>query len=145
MNMVDIPFAMSDASSQAYFSAGVQMILGLDALAFARNRKINGGDFTRSFHQGVLIQAAHAAVGTTDIIELPNLVKTLYDWTWTNMEIEDVFTLAATGFLIDPTTVGNLVLPGVVRTRSGQSVVLLDEARMAEVFEDLADGAIAPE
>jgi LCP family protein required for cell wall assembly len=142
---VDIPFAMADSSSAAYFSAGVQKLLGLEALAFARNRHINGGDFTRSFHQGVIIQAALAAVQAGDILQLPALIQTLFDWTWTDMSIEEVFTLGATAYLIDPASVDNVVLDGRVTTRAGASVVVLDEANTDAVFADLADGSLDDE
>ncbi len=50
---IDIPFDMAERKSKAYFSAGLQLIDGQQALAFARNRTLSGGDFTRSFHHGV--------------------------------------------------------------------------------------------
>ncbi len=55
--LVDVPFAMNDPKSSADLSAGEQRLMGQDALAFSRNRSIQGGDFTRSFHQGMVIAA----------------------------------------------------------------------------------------
>ncbi|MCU0281881.1 MAG: LCP family protein, partial [Acidimicrobiia bacterium] len=48
---VEVPFAMNDPKSSAFLSAGLQLLLGQDALAFSRNRSISGSDFTRSYHQ----------------------------------------------------------------------------------------------
>ena len=51
--VVDVPFAMSDEASRAFFEPGVQTLDGDNALAFARNRHdLPAGDFGRSENQG---------------------------------------------------------------------------------------------
>jgi LCP family protein required for cell wall assembly len=141
---VDVPFSMAEPKSKAYLDAGLQILDGPNALAFSRNRSIRGGDFTRSFHQGMVILGALTDAATRGIEALPDLVKTLTEYTWTDLTPAQLLTLGAVAFEIDPLQVGNLVLPGNVTTRSGASVVVLDEAVDA-IFDDLADGWLSPE
>ncbi len=54
---VDVPFPMNDPKSGAIFPAGTVRMDGGAALAFARNRSVAGGDFTRTQDQGILILA----------------------------------------------------------------------------------------
>ena len=59
--VVDVPFAMSDEASRAFFEPGVQTLDGDNALAFARNRHdLPSGDFGRSEDQGLLMVSALA-------------------------------------------------------------------------------------
>lgn len=140
---LDIPFAMAEPKSDAYFSAGVQFVDGADALAFARNRTIEGGDFTRQFHHGVIMQWAIAAVQTRDITELPPLLETLTSHTWTDLPPGDLLTFGALVWELSPFDVTNLVVEGDQARRDGAAVVVLRESAF-EVFRDLADGPITP-
>ncbi len=141
--VVDVPFAMNDDLAQAYLSRGLQRLFGADALGFSRVRHITGGDFTRSYHQGVVMLAALNGVLERDITALPALVHIIYARAWTNLSLGDVLTLAAGAFEIDPTTVDNIVLPGELAVaEGGAAVVLLDEAGTDAIFEDVADGVI---
>ena len=139
---VDVPFAMNEPKAQAYLSAGPQTLDGADALGFSRNRTLNGGDFTRSFHQGVVILGAMQGALDRGLLELPGMVRILSNTTFTDLSLEDLVTLAATAFAIDPDAVENIVLQGIVTTRAGASVVVLNEADADAVFEDLADGVL---
>ncbi len=139
---VDVPFAMAEPKSQAYLSAGLQTLFGSDALAFSRNRTLTGSDFTRSFHQGLVIMAALDGVLERNITLLPPLLSILMEFTWTDLSLEDLMTVAAGAFLLDPTLIGNDVLPGVITTRSGASIVDLTDG--AEVmFRDMDDGSLS--
>ena len=139
---VDVPFAMADRNAKAYLSAGLQLLVGSDVLAFSRNRNIADGDFRRSLHQGVVIDAAlgkvQAEFGPHD---LPGLLAVLLEFTWTDLDAESLLTLAAGAFELDPASIPNIVLPGFPTTRSEQFVVLLDEG-VAGVFADLEDGVL---
>lgn len=140
--VVDVPFGMAEPLSEAYLSKGIQLLWGANALAFSRNRHINGGDFTRSFHQGVVILAGLADILERDITALPELVRILLNRTWTDMSLGDVLTLAATAFEIDPTRVTNVVLPGRSKMVRGSSFVILDVAGRFAVFGGLDDGIL---
>lgn len=139
--MVDVPFAMADESSSAYFEAGVQEMWGRFALAFSRNRHLRGGDFTRSLHQGLVILARLRRVLDSEFSTLPLLTSALVKHTWTDLSLEQLVTLGAGAFLLDPTKIGNEVLPGRVATRGGASVVLLSSGA-EELFRDLDDGVL---
>jgi len=143
--VVDVPFGMAEQHSQAYLSKGVQRLWGANALAFSRNRHLTGGDFTRSYHQGLVMLGALDAVSTEGITVLPGLLSILGKFTWTNLELGDLLTLAATTYEIDPATVVNVVLDGTVTTISGASVVVLDDDANTLVFADATDGVLTPE
>lgn len=140
---VDVPFRMSDEDSEAYLEPGPQVLNGGPALAFSRNRHIPGGDFTRSFHQGVVIQAVVSGSQSMGVERLPGLLALLSEHTWTDLSARRLLQLGAIVFEIDPGAVGNVVLPGAVGTAGGASVVRLTSGAEA-VFEDLADGVILP-
>ncbi len=139
---VDVPYGMAEFKSQAYLSAGLQTLFGLDALAFSRNRTIPGGDFSRQFHGGLVILAALDGVLERNITVLPALLGTLMQFTWTDLSLEDLLTVAAGGFLLDADLVGNDVLPGVVATRGGASIVDLTEGA-EDMFRDMDDGSLS--
>jgi LCP family protein required for cell wall assembly len=138
---IDVPFAMADASSGAYFKAGVQEMWGRWALAFSRNRHLRGGDFTRSLHQGLVILARLNGAIDSGFSMLPWLVSGLVKNTWTDLSLEQILTLGAGALLLDPDNVGNKVLPGRVATRAGASVVLIADSA-EELYRDLDDGML---
>jgi LCP family protein required for cell wall assembly len=142
---VDVPFGMADDKSNAYLSAGLQWLFGYDALAFSRNRTIPGGDFTRSFHHGVLMQGALTAIQERGILDLPFLLKVLTSRAWTDLTPEQLLTVAAGAYELDPALVGNVVLEGTIATRGGASVVDLDAEFAAATWADVADdGMLTP-
>ncbi len=142
--MVDVPFAMAEEKSKAYLSAGLQLLLGSDALAFSRNRHLSGGDFTRSRHQGLVILAGLVGVQERGILELPALLQILMDHGWTDLSAENLLTLAAGAYELDPAAVPNLVLPGTVGTASGGASVVFLGSDAEEIFRDLEDGVVTP-
>lgn len=143
---IDIPFAMNDDDANAFLSAGLQVLKGGDMLAFSRNRHINGGDFTRSFHHGVVMQAVLTGIQAQGVERLPQLIAILSADTWTDLTSAQLLQLGAIAFELDPATVGNLVLPGSVGSAAGgASVVRLSEAEANAIFEDFADGVVSEE
>ncbi len=140
---LDIPFAMAEEKSQAYFSAGVQHLNGEEALAFARNRTIQGGDFTRQFHHGVIMQWAMVAVQAGGIEDLPRLLELLTTHTWTDLPAGDLLTLGALTYELEPFEVPNVVVEGDNASRGGAAVVVLRDSAF-EVFASLAETPYAP-
>jgi len=138
---VDVPFRMADDSSNAFLDAGLQVLKGGDALAFSRNRHISGGDFTRSRHQGIVIEAGLTGAQGMGIGKLPKLLRLLSADTWTDLSAAQLLQLGAIAYELDPAAVGNAVLPGSVGTTNGASVVYLSPDADA-VFEDLIDGVV---
>jgi len=137
----DVPFAMAEPKSQAFFAAGLQLFGGADALAFARNRTLSGGDFTRSYHHGLLMVAALRKVEALGIADLPRLLELLVEFTWTDLSAEQLLTLAASAYELTPDTLPNVVADGRVGTAGSASVVYLTEAAFT-TFGDLADGVL---
>jgi len=117
-------------------------MLGLSPMGLDDDlRHLRGGDFTRSLHQGMVILARLDRVLDGDFTQLPHLVAALAKHTWTNLTLEQLVTLGAGAYLLDPSEVGNAVVPGSVATRGGASVVLLSE-RAEDYYRDLDDGVL---
>ncbi len=138
---IDIPFAMNEPKSKAYFEAGRQMIDGAQALAFARNRTLAGGDFTRQFHHGVIMQWGLFAVQGKGIEQVPHHLELLTKHTFTDLEATNLLQLTAALFYLEPFEIPNLVVPGTPGWAGEASVVYLDEGA-GDIFEDLADGVL---
>ncbi len=138
---LDIPFAMAEEKSQAYFSPGVQHLTGEEALAFARNRTIQGGDFTRSLHHGVIMQWAMVAVQSRGIEDLPRLLEMLTTHAWTDLPAGDLLTIGALIFELEAFEVPNMVVEGDNASRGGAAVVVLRETAF-EVFTSLAEAPV---
>jgi LCP family protein required for cell wall assembly len=138
---VDVPFGMAEPKSQAYLSAGVQILWGANALAFARNRTIPNGDFRRSLHQGLIIGGALDKVQSFGPLDLPPLLSMLREFTWTDLDGGELLTAAAGAFELDAATVPNLVLPGSITVRGGASVVELADGAY-EILAGLDDGIV---
>lgn len=141
---IDLPYSFrSGIEGWANFVAGLQELDGERALQLARIRKtLPRGDFDRSFHQGLIMAAALVQVQDRGIHELPDLLATLLEHTWTDLPADRLLAIAASTYELDPSAVPNVVAPGTVGSAGGASVVFLgDDA--AALFEDLADGVIA--
>jgi LCP family protein required for cell wall assembly len=141
--VVDVPFGMAEPKSNAFLSRGVQRLFGEKALGFSRNRRITGGDFTRSLHQGMVILGALDGVLEQDVTQIPTLLTILQDFTWTNLSLGDLLNLATIAYTMDPANVSNQVLQGTVQNKvAAGSVVVLNEDAATAIFEDLEDGVI---
>jgi LCP family protein required for cell wall assembly len=137
--VVNVPFSMSNSAGS--LAGGQQRLWGANALWFARNRSLNGGDFTRSEDQGRIILGALDGALAKDILGLPDLLALLSQYTWTDLSPEALLTMAAGAYEIDPAAVTNTVLPGRVATINGASVVVLDDSDES-IYRDLDDGVL---
>ncbi|GAA2014653.1 LCP family protein [Brevibacterium samyangense] len=111
------------------------------ALMYVRERKtLSGGDFDRSFHQGIaLLGFAGAALGKgpTGLVDSLSLVDPHVE---TNVSAEDMLTFAAWTYRVDLAQVGHDVPDAPYGTSSdGQSILVNDDGVKA-VFEDFSDG-----
>ncbi|HSJ71116.1 MAG TPA: LCP family protein, partial [Acidimicrobiia bacterium] len=123
------------------FSSGEQTLNPTRLLDFARTRKlIPGGDFTRSYHHGIVMLAALATIQEGSIHDLPPLLAILSRFTETNLTATDLLQLGAAAFELDRGAITNEVLPGSLgRAGGGASVVFLDpgfELIVADVIDD---------
>jgi LCP family protein required for cell wall assembly len=141
---VDVPTAMNDSNSGAFFGAGVQHFGGDEALAFSRNRGISGGDFTRTNNQGRLILAALAKLrdeGTGPANVLRSLAVLLRHTTLDGVGLPELYRLGRLGLSIDPDNVTNVTMPGVAGQAGSASVVFPTSAAPA-VFADMRDDGL---
>ncbi len=142
---VDVPTAMSDANSGAFFDPGVQRLDGGAALALARNRGISGGDFSRTRNQGILILAGLAklrAEGGSPVQIMRSLAVLLRHTTLHGVSVADLYRLGRLGLSIDPANVTNVTMPGVGGSAGSQSVVF-PTAGAEGVFADMRDDGLA--
>jgi polyisoprenyl-teichoic acid--peptidoglycan teichoic acid transferase len=142
---VEIPYAMSDASSGAVFDAGAQVLDGKQALAFSRNRKSTpNGDFSRSENQGLVMLGALQQF-RKDVRRDP---FSLFTWIVSGMEhiqtdlsAVDLFQLSMATLSVNPKKVVNRVTPGGIGLAGGASIVTLGGEADA-VFADIADDGL---
>lgn len=144
--VVDVPFAMDDASSRAFFEPGVQRLNGKDALAFSRNRHdLPAGDFGRSENQGLLMISALSQFKkeyTKDPGRLLLWVSAFLSQSETTVPLDELMTLAFTGTAINQKKVVNVVFPGGTGVVNGLSVVNLDQTVLDAISTDLADDGL---
>ncbi len=141
---VDVPTAMNDSNSGAFFGAGRQHFGGQEALAFSRNRGISGGDFTRTNNQGRLILAALAKLrneGPSPANVLRSLAVLLRHTTLDGVSLTDLYRLGRLGLSIDPANVTNVTMPGVAG-QAGSASVVFATAAADGVFADMRDDGV---
>ncbi|MDJ0924549.1 MAG: LCP family protein [Acidimicrobiia bacterium] len=142
---IDLPTVMRSGNNWADYPAGPQELTAQRALRLARIRKgLPGGDFDRSFNQGLIMQAAMDMVQLAGIELLPQWVRVLSDNTWTDLSTAEVLTLGAAAYLLPSENLVNIVLPGSVGTAGAASVVYLSDAA-ENIYRDLEDGLLTPE
>ncbi|HEX6262062.1 MAG TPA: LCP family protein [Actinomycetota bacterium] len=141
-----IPYAMSDAASEAFFRPGRRRLGGRGALAFSRNRHdAPGGDFGRSLNQGRLLMAALREF-RSDLRKDP---AALLRWVavgarnlQTDLSLQDTLGLLLAATSVDLSKVRNTVVSGSGAMVGGQSIVRLGSGAQA-TFRDLrTDGLL---
>lgn len=144
---VDVPVErrMNDPFSGARFEPGWHHFDGGEALAFSRNRKDSGrGDFSRSENQGLVLLSAlakmRAEVG--DDAGVAAWTSVLVKHVALDVPPADLPALGSLARALDPHTTDNVVAPGGTGRAGGQSVVFLDPAAAAALFDDLRDDAV---
>lgn len=141
---VDVPYAMDDSASGAVFEPGVKHMDGGDALAFARNRNINRGDFARTDNQGILLLAGLAKLRgeQADSVSILESIAVLARHVRLDgLSLTEAYRLGRLAVSLDPAGVRNVVMPGTTSTIGGASVVLADPAAES-LFADFRDDGI---
>jgi len=141
---VDVPVPMDDPKSGAVFPAGTVRMDGGAALAFSRNRSLQGGDFTRTQDQGILILA-----GLSKLRDSAPTASNALRWMevltrYTRFEgigLGDLYRLGRLALSIDPANVRNVTMPGTTGSAANQSVVFVGTGAPA-LFADFRDDAI---
>lgn len=112
---IDVPFAMNDPNSGAYFTPGPQRVDGWGALSFSRDRyNFPRGDISRSENQGLMILAALRTLqaegkGAGGEFKVAALVARHAQVD--GMGLADVYRLGRIAFRLDPAAVRNVTIP----------------------------------
>ncbi|MGH2684529.1 MAG: LCP family protein [Actinomycetota bacterium] len=142
---VDVPMAMSDAASGAYFPQGRIHMNGGQVLAFSRNRHLPDGDLRRSGHQGQLIinTLMHLrAKGTSATDTLRYLAVLMRHTDAQGLPPLELYRLGRLGLSIDPAKIRNVTLPGRVRMIGARSVVIVPAEQAVPLFADFVDDGV---
>jgi LCP family protein required for cell wall assembly len=143
--LIDLPRSVPSRLYWPGFSAGEQELSPQRTLELARTRKgVPGGDFTRSWNQGLIMLAAMRMIQLGSVEDVPILLEQLVRHVWTDLSATDLIQLGAAAFALDPDTVTNTVLPGTLGRAGRSSVVLLDPDA-DDILEDLADDGLVDE
>jgi polyisoprenyl-teichoic acid--peptidoglycan teichoic acid transferase len=141
---VDVPLPMDDVNSGAVFPQGRVWMDGDSALAFARNRGIPGGDFSRTHNQGTLVLAALAKLRAEEPTPA-NVFKWLAvlarHTRFDGVTMTELYRLGRVALAIDPSKVGNVTMPGV-GARAGVQLVVNPTSAAGPLFADFRDDAI---
>ncbi|HET7487607.1 MAG TPA: LCP family protein [Acidimicrobiales bacterium] len=141
---VNVPMPMHDHFSGADFNPGPAHLSGAAALSFARDRHLDGGDLTRSDHQGLLILAALAKVrgehpGATGVAHY--LAVLGRHVSVSNVTPLDLYRLGRLALTIDPAAIRSVVLPARLGQVGPASVVFVGPGADS-LFADLRDDAV---
>lgn len=122
-------------------TAGKQVLSGREALTFARNRKgYADGDFARMRNQQTVLMAlGKKIVEPGNIKRLPRVIDSISRHIQTDMSVPDALELASNFRNISKKTVKSKSAPGRTASIGGGSYVLLDEAKLKAMIEDLED------
>jgi len=143
--LIDLPRSVPSRLYWPGFSSGEQELSPQRTLELARTRKgVPGGDFTRSWNQGLIMLAAMRMIQLGSVEDVPILLEQLVRHVWTDLSATDLIQLGAAAFALDPDTVTNTVLPGTLGRAGRSSVVLLDP-EADDILEDLADDGLVDE
>ena len=147
--VVNVPFRFYDPPySGADLNPGVQRLSGDEALSMARDRhSMLQGDFARQENGGRLILAALAQFQK----EYQADPSRLFSWISAGMmnidsslTVDDVMLLAYTATAQPVGKVQNIVLPGSASMIGGLSVVVLNDAAVTAIFNDVTpDGIVS--
>jgi len=137
---IDVPRALNDRSAKASIEAGLQMLSASDALAFTRVRKaLPDGDFGRQANGGLALIAGAAMVKALGPVAVPALIEQTWDMYSTDMDPENLLTLAVAITQVDPAQANNVVAAGSPGQAGAASVVFLQDSAF-DTFEDMLDG-----
>lgn len=112
---VNVPVAMSDSYTGAYFPAGRMRMNGGQALAFARNRHdFPDSDISRTYNQGLLIldglrelrRTQNSALGEFRLLTLLGRHARV-----DGIGLTELLRLSRTAFALNPDTIDNVTIP----------------------------------
>jgi hypothetical protein len=122
--MGGFPFLMPYNAGPAV--AGDNHVNGAEALALARERiTLPHGGPDRSLAQGLLMKSALATIKPLGMLEIPNLLSIMDGFVNTNLSVDDLLTLAATVYTVNPGPMPTLTPADLVNSShvSGTGIV----------------------
>lgn len=131
---------------------GTKHYSGKEALAFVRERKhLPGGDFDRVRRQQLWMKAVLSQTLTKENLSNPTTLMNIYNALSpyiavdTNLALSDLLDLATKigGFTSENVNFFTAPYTGTGRSADGQSIVLLDEAKLKEVCQAIIDDDVA--
>ena len=118
-------------------SPGYQLLDGANALLFSRYRFDENADFGRMYRQQrILASIRDQARGWDKKLKLPGLVNTVMDSATTNLSADEMLTLAYWLLKLDGTRIKQIIIKGPGKMIDGKSVVLVDQATLAQAVTD---------
>jgi len=143
---IDLPIAIPAQVWWPGFRSGEQTLNPTRTLDYARTRKqVAGGDFARSFHQGVIMLAVLTMIQQGSVEDVPVLLGELVKHTETNLSPADLLQLGVAAFYMDVGEVTTEVLPGHLgRAGGGASVVFLEPEAEDIIADVISDGIRNP-
>lgn len=72
---------------------GLQTLTGSQAVAYARIRYTNGGDYKRAKRQRTIINAAFEKAKTADLFQLNDIIQTMFSHINTNLSMQEILSL----------------------------------------------------
>lgn len=142
---VNVDPQLNDVTSGAQFAKGWFQFNGAAALAFARARKtLPRGDFDRSANQAKLMLNGFDRLreSTDNVRALLNWVLVVRKNAISNVKATEWMYLAQIARSIPSTAVTSKVVSGKPETVNGSDVIKLDDADIAALAADIADGVL---
>jgi anionic cell wall polymer biosynthesis LytR-Cps2A-Psr (LCP) family protein len=146
---VNVPVAFS--TQQFSFPAGKQQLTGEQALAFVRERKaFSDGDYQRVKNQQVFLKATMSRFLTAETLTNPVTLSKLVDTVSPYVSVDSSLDAAKAGALavelrdVRASDVTSFTLPtlGIGTSADGQSIVLRDDAAIAEIRDALKNDTL---
>ena len=136
--------AQQEKDSGIDLPAGKSVIEGKQALAFVRQRKgLPRGDLDRIVRQQYFLGATFRKVTSLGVLTNPIKLKRLLDAVGSSMRMDDDLDPLQLARQVRGLAAGNVEFKTIPTTgtgfRDGQSVVLLDEAKLPDFFRTVAD------
>jgi LCP family protein required for cell wall assembly len=149
---VNVNVPMSFNTKQFSFPAGNQQLTGDEALAFVRERKaFSDGDYQRVKNQQLFLKAIMSKFLTAQTLTNPVRISSLVDTVSPYVSVDKSLDAGAAAGLavglrdVRSSDVVSFTLPtsGIGTSTDGQSIVLRDDAAIAQIAAALREDAVA--
>lgn len=138
-----VPKAIRGAGGVGMIEAGAQVLSGIKALGYARERKtLPDGDFGRSRHQGDLLLAAAIKAKLDGVESVPRSLSIVSKYADTNLSAEQVLTFAAAFHQVDPRKAGHVVATGGFGWSKDRQSIVIPDAKAKAAFVTFRSGRL---